>query len=635
MTKPIKPKKGRKPVVKPEETVEDRLSAIYRDDAGALPEFDQLDRRRSFWWLRATVWIVLAACVITGLAWLGFLLWRPWKAEGPALMAIKIDVPATIAPGEEQTVRVHWENADIRPLHEANIRIFLPTDFVLNDASPAPTTSSSHTWSLGLVPPRQQGDIELHGIFYGSADRHASIQALVTYRSEALDRDRELAETAHLTYTTSTIDGVLMAPDRIVPGDQVVIRYQVTNHSDQSLGPLLARFSLPEGFVVSASSSPGLNQDGPFLTFPIARLPSGSMTMLQVSGSMLAGHAGDASLVAAVGRTDIQGLFVPLQMTERRAVVLAGDLALHLIVNGSDGNTTLEPDAPLRVTVGYENTSGAPLKNIALMLSVETAVNGKKQTGQTGLIDWQHLEDVQRAATSTKGQTQTLVLSAAQVPSFALVPPGAKGSFDWILPLRSAPTGTHDAVVQLAASVHIERVGDATGTRDVRVTPLMLAYKTDADLAVEARYSTEEGAPLGFGPLPPQVAKTTGYQVTWTLTKKLHELDHVVARATLPAIATWNKSVRVDRGTLRYTTSTREIRWEIPTVPLNAASLTAAFDVQITPEKADAGRFAPILSETTFEAHDTQISYPLSRVKPSLTSDLPNDDLAHGHGVVR
>ncbi len=635
MTKQASPKKVRKPVVKPEETVEDRLSTIYRDDTGALPDFDQLDRRRSFWWLRTTVWVVLAACVVTTLAWLGFLLWRPWKAEGPPLMAIRLDVPSMIAPGEEQTVRVHWENTDVRPLHEANIQIFLPTDFVLNDADPAPTTSSSHTWSLGLVPPRQAGDIELHGIFYGSADHQGSIQALATYRSEALDRNRELAQTARLQYTTSTIDGVLMAPDRIVPGDQVVLRYQVTNHSDQPLGPLLARFSLPEGFVVSASSSPGLNQDGAFLTFPIARLPSGSMTTLQVSGSMLAGHAGEASLVAAVGRTDIQGLFVPLQTTERRAVVLAGDLALHLIVNGSDGSTSVEPDAPLRVTLGYENTSGAPLKNIALTLAVESAINGKKQTGANGLVDWSRVQDVQRAATSTKGQTQTLVLNATQVPSFAQVPPGAKGSFDWILPLRSAPTGTRDAVIQLAASAHIERVGEATGTRDVRVTPLSLALRTDADLGVEARYSTEEGAPLGFGPLPPQVGKTTGYQINWRITKKLHELDHIVVHATLPAIATWNKTVQVDRGTLRYSTSTREIRWEIPTIPLNTSSLMAAFTLQITPEKADSGRFAPLLSETTFEARDTQISFPLRYVKPAITSDLPNDELARGHGVVR
>lgn len=648
MNKPIPVKKGSKSSLRKKalpkstveeeldvESVENRLSSIYRDDQGDLPDFNQFDHRRSFWWLRTTVWVVLIACVVSVCAWIGFMFWRPWRLDGPPAIALTIDAPETISPGKEEEINIHWKNTELHPIREAEIRVFLPTDFVLQRAEPSPTSGSSTLWSLGLLPPTQTGVISLRGIFYGSADRAATIQALATYRPDGLGRERQLAEAARIAYTTSTIDGVLTAPERILPGDPVVLRYQVTNRSDQVLGPLMARFVLPEGFVVSASSSPGLHQEGENLTFPITRLPPGSMTTLQVSGTMLAGHAGDALIAAAVGRSDVRGAFVSLQQSEARSIVLAGDLLLRLIVNGSATDGAVDPATPLRVTLAYENTSGEALKDVALTLSTESFVNGKRQTGTNGLINWASLEDIQRSASSTKGQTQTLKLTSAQVPSFSSLPAEAKGSFDWILPIRNAPTGTKEAVIQIAGQARIERVGTSGGAREVRVNSLTLPYKTDADVRVEARYSTEEGAPLGFGPLPPEVGKTTGYRIEWHLTKKVHELGAIVVKAELPAIAVWTKTIQAERGTLAYDEASREVRWTIPVLGLDAVSTSASFDLQVTPERADSGRFAPLVGETTFEALDKQLNTQVFRVKPALTTDLADDVLARGRGVVR
>lgn len=617
------------------ESVEEQLSNIYRDDQGDLPDFNQFDRKRSFWWLRTTVWIVIVTSLVSVCAWAGFMVWRPWRTDGPPAIALRIEAPGEISPGKEEEIRIYWENTDLRPVRETDLRIFLPTDFVLQKATPVPTSASSTLWSLGLLPPQQKGMITLRGVFYGATDRQATIQALATYRYASLDRERQLAETLRLAYTTSTVHGVLTAPERMLPGDQVALRYQVTNRSDQVLGPLVARFALPEGFVVSASSSPGLNQEGQALTFPITRLPPGSVTTLQVGGTMLSGHPGDALITAAVGRADVRGAFVSLAMSEARSVVLAGDLALRLIVNGSPTESPIDPGTPLRITLGYENTSGEELKNVSLTLSTESLINAKRQAGTDGLIQWSALEDLQRAASSTKGQTQTLKLTSAQVPSLASLPAGAKGSFDWIIPIRSAPTGTRDAVIQIAALAHIDRVGATVGARDVRVMPFNLRYKTDADLRVEAQYATEEGAPIGFGPLPPEVGKTTGYRVNWRITKKVHELDQITVKAKLPAIATWTKNIQVERGTVTYDEATREVRWTIPSLPLDVASIAASFDVQVTPARADVGRFAPLIGEATFEAQDKQLNTPLLRVKPAITTDLPGDDLARGRGVVR
>ena len=618
-----------------ESTVEERLSTIYRDDQGELPKFESLDRQRRFWWFGTAVWFVLVLCGVSVMAWIGLLLWKPWRQDVPAAMSLQIQAPTQLTPGQEEHITILWQNNDLRPLREASVHIFFPADFTVLSVDPPPSVASSSLWDLGLLTPSEKGRIDIKGVFYGSTEQAATIQALATYRHDTLEKEQQLAETAHVPYTTSTVVGTLTVPDRMMPGDQVALRYQVTNHSDQTLGPLIAEFTLPDGFVPSVSSSAGAEQQGRILRFPIKRLPPSSMTTLQVSGTMLSGYPGDILVDAAVGRLDPRGQFVALEQAEARSVVLAGDLALRLIVNGGSASTPIDSQAPLRVTLGYENTSGEPLKNVMLTLAARSFVNGKVTTGTANLIDWNQFTDEMKSVSSTNASPQTLTLSADQLPDFKLLAPGTKGSFDWILPLRGLATSTNDAFIELSAFAHISQVGTTSGTRDVRVEPLRLAYKTDADLAVEARYSTEEGAPLGSGPLPPQAGKTTGYRIFWRVNKTLHALDTIVIHAHVPAIVAWSQLVQKDSGDLTYDPASHEVRWTIPAMPEHDNVRTASFDVQVTPTQADVDRFAPLLEETTFTAHDTTQDQVLQRVKPALSTDLANDEVARGHGVVR
>lgn len=631
----------KKPRAKPVEEVEtmeveDRLSSIYRDDQGILPDFYQLDRERSFWWMRLTVWGVVGACLVSVLAWAGFMAWRPWRTDATSALVLRIEAPVAISAGKTERLVVHWQNQDVRPLREADIRILLPPDFLLTQADPAPTNTTSSLWSLGLLTPQQKGTIELAGVFYGASNHLANMQALASYRYTSIEREHQLARSLQIPYTTSTVEGLIFAPERIIPGDIVTFRYQAINHSDQPLGPLEAHISLPEGFVANIASSTGMAQNGQQLTYPLARLPAGSQTTIQLTGTMLSGHAGDAIIHASIGRRDGQGSFVTLAESEARSIVLAGDLTLQLVANGARSGTPIEGQSPLRVTLGYENTSGEPLKNVSFVVSVESTVNGKRRAGTDGLVDWKTFQDAQRAVSSTKGQVQTLKITADQIPALASLAVGAKGSFDWTLPVRKTTTGTREAVIQVSATGHADQVGSTAGTaRDVKAAPLVLPFKTDADLVVIGRYSTEEGAPIGFGPIPPVAGKTTSYRVTWQINKTLHGLDHVTISAKLPKVVAWGKVVAVDRGVLAYNPSSGEVRWTIPIVPTDTSSVSASFDLQVTPEKADVGRFAPLLQETTITAHDTEADTTISRVKPGISTDLPDDVLAREHGVVK
>ena len=171
--------------------------------------------------------------------------------------------------------------------------------------------------------------------------------------------------------------------------------------------------------------------------------------------------------------------------------------------------------------------------------------------------------------------------------------------------------------------------------RKVSAPPLAFRYRSRADVAAEARYFTEEGAPIGSGPLPPVVAKTTGYRVIWHLSKQFHALANVRLSAVLPNIAAFGEKSNADAGEIKYDEASRTVAWTLPEMADATRELDAWFDVQVTPATLDAGRFASVLGETRLEALDRTINEPVSIAKPPLTTDLENDEGARGKGVVK
>jgi hypothetical protein len=181
----------------------------------------------------------------------------------------------------------------------------------------------------------------------------------------------------------------------------------------------------------------------------------------------------------------------------------------------------------------------------------------------------------------------------------------------------------------------MRKVGSTVVHRVVRAAPIVLRYSSDVKLSAEARYFSEEGAPLGSGPLPPLVGQTTTYRVEWRAQKRFHELANLKIRATLPSGVAWTGTTIDDAGSLVYDEATRSVTWTLNRMPADVNEQTIRFDLAVTPSEADAGRFAKLVGETRFEATDSVTGELMSQVQPALTTDLETDESASGKGVVR
>lgn len=616
--------------------IEEGLEAIYLKDKGApMDDLAKISRRNRHRLLRFFGFAAAILVLLSALAWAGLLFFQPEQTSGSGLV-IAIDGRESVTLGQETTYVIEWSNQDFQPASDAEIRVSYPPEFQGASFFPEPTGRDPLVWHLGRLAPGARGRITVHGVFLGELGGAGAIQAIGTYRPNDSEQSADTVVAKAVRYTESVFDSALEAPAKVTSGEAFDVSFVIFNRSDRDREGLLARIKLPQGFVPSASSSslPGNLDEQRWWTAGLETLPSNTTTTVRLAGAFISGTSGEQAFTAEVGSRDVRGGFLALQRAELLLPVIAGDLGLHFVVNGSDLDRTIAPGEPLRLAIGFENTSPEELGDVSFVLSFESVVDGKSSTGTT-LLDWKSLEDRTGGVSSTRGRIQTIRYDSDVLAMLGSLAPQQRGTVELALPTLGAPSGTRDARIRISLEGAFATVGKDTVNRVIRTKPVELRYRTDADFAVEARYFTEEGAPVGSGPLPPQAGKTTSYRVTWRIEKTLHELSDVAVTALLPNIAAWSDKGLSDAGTVAYDPQTRLVSWTLNRMPPDVQSLEASFEVQVTPDETDIGRFAAVLRESGLVATDVDTGESVRINKPPLTTDLQNDEGAAGKGVVR
>jgi hypothetical protein len=213
------------PSVEKAPDMEASLAAIYQDQTGTVPDLSRLDRKRSKrWFWMITGGVILLACLALA-AWTGFFLFQPYREFTGEGLRVKIDGPANMVLGKEETYTVTWSNQSVDPLSHAEIRVALPPDFVVTALSPEPSDRHLSLWKLGSLPPGGHGSISIQGVFVGALGTTSAIQVIGVYRPSGFGRDLEVLMNEPLVSTESVLEGVLQAPQKVLSGDTLSLVY--------------------------------------------------------------------------------------------------------------------------------------------------------------------------------------------------------------------------------------------------------------------------------------------------------------------------------------------------------------------------------------------------------------------------
>lgn len=618
--------------VKRDREVEQSLRTIYASDEG-MPDLTRLEKKKGKRWIYFAVGIPLFIIMLCAAAWAGFLFFNSYKslAAGKGLV-LGIDGPAQVSLGEEITYFINYYNPLDEPLASVDVRVNFPSDFVVTNINPQ-TTENGMLWKLGALAANEKGTITVKGRFIGALGTVSAIQAVATYRPASRTNGLETMATQQVTYTDTVLEGKIEVPERAIPGDQVAIIYRLTNKGQDPLSKFEARIGLPEGFsLINATGSQDL-LEGRVYKQELLILGANTSTEVKVIGTFALGFGGQAKVTAQAGTLSADNVFLPAQTSEASFPVLAGDLSLKLVVNGTD---TVERSIGfgdnLQCAIGYENTANEPLKNVTIRLLLETLdLNNISTQQKYVLVDWDKLQ----ITASTTRQDQTLVWAPSKLNELKEIPQHGNGSFEINVPFLSQATGTGMAAVRATVFADIEGIGDSKIKRTIQIAPMVFKFKSDAALSAEARYYSEEGAPLGDGPLPPKVGQATRYRIYWAINKQVHALKDINVSGVLPRNVRFVTLATSTAGEIAYDSSSRTVSWRLNRLPEGVQNAEMEFDVELTPTASDDGKFVELIGSSSFQTYDENIKENIIQVSKALNTDLQNDESAKGKGVVR
>ena len=605
---------------KSDSEIKAELRSIYAGHDGEMPDLSKLDQRKNSWFTRFLVRSILFLIVVSALAWGGFVVWSRGGVMPNRPLKATAEVPENVKSGEEAFYTFRYENSGNAPIASLEMKLTLPPDFTATSEIPAPTNKDAQTWTLGSLSSGSDGAIRIGGYFRSEVPSSQTIQALYTYKPANFSSDFQDISTAKVAISASVLGLTVTGPEKALPGDDVTYVINAQNSGTQPATKVLVGATFPEGFTMTRADPAPVEPNATSWTFDsIAPAELKAVTIVGKYSSSVSGSQAVKSRVSFLNADDVE--FTQAE-AETASEVVGGAVAFHLIVNGSANEQTVDPGDPLRISIDYANNGNETIKNLAFTL----AVSGD---GTAPTVDWAKAD----LGGGTHGDG-TITWDATAKKEFAAFSPSTSGTIDLTLPIVSDMSAAGlSSVLTLSLSASLDEVGSISGAHVISASPLVVKINSDFRSSAHAEYYDGD-VPVGTGPLPPKVGETTTYRIVWRTANSFHALENVRMTTNLPPKVAWTGNAHADVGTVTFDQTTRVVTWLVDKFPTSLPGAEATFDVAITPEAKDAGSFYKLTNAIAVEATDTFTKDQVSNGIDILTTELPEDKLAAGKGVV-
>lgn len=598
--------------------IKDELRSIYASHDGTIPDMTKLERRSSSKVTRFLVRAILFLLVLSAVAWAGFFLWSRGGIAPQRPLETETDVPETVKAGQEAFYTFRYDNAGNAPIAALEMKLTLPPEFVPTSFNPEPTDGLM--WTLGSLSRGSDGAVTVGGVFRSEVPSTQTIQALYTYRPANFSSDFQDISTARVEVDESVLNLTLTGPEEALPGDEVTYVVNVQNGGTRDVENALVTAALPDGFAITTSDPASVEPGAAAWSFE--NLTPGELKAVTFKGRFTASVSGAQTLKAAVSLLNADRVEFLQAQSEAATEVVGGAIAFHLVANGSAGDQTADPGSTLRLSIDYANNGNETIRGLAFSLAI-------KGDAATLPIDW--------ANTNLDGGTRsgsTITWNEDAYPAFEEFSPSTSGVIDLTLPLTSTLTSAMASTLTLSLTASVAQIGSIASPRTVEASPITILVNSDFRSSAHARYYSDDAEPLGTGPLPPKVGQTTTFRVFWRVANSFHALENVRMTTNLPPGVSWTGNAHADVGTISFDATTRIVSWTIPALPVTVPGSETTFDVAIVPESDDVGSFYKLTNAIAVEATDAFTRDQVQDGIDILTTELPEDELAAGKGVV-
>ena len=599
-----------------EREVEDSLSEIYQDDAGRNIDVQKISVRPRRWWLKIILFLLYSAIIIA-IGYLGYRYYISYQAKDD-LFTVVVEADKNLTAGREFAYTISYHNKGRLALEDVEIKAEWPKSFIFRGADPA--TTSLNVWHIGHVPAEGSGQIVVKGILLNKIGENNQVHLTSSFRPANLSSAFVINTTYNVILTDSVLAVGISAPDVLAIGrdNEVIISYQEKEESLVDNVQLIMN-DVDWAEVKLFDGDQEIQSTGNFRwTLPT---PSSELKSLKLV----------IKPSEQESRLEILSFRLETNIGEQSYLIDSRDFDCHLVnsrlnlllkINDSNADSGVFAGTPLNYRIDYVNQGDTTLKDVKIIASLEGA-----------WLDWSSLKDSQQG--QIKGQT--IIWSKKEIPSLALLKPGASGSIHFSINVKDWQNGDKNDSGEIRSYAYYQ-IGDKViekPTDEEKSNTIINQLNSDLSLTESVVYFNEDNIAVGSGPVPMVVGETTNLKVYWRISNSLHDLRDVEVIGELPDYVDWGGKNHSSVGELSYDADSRQVKWHIDRLPANSQEVSGDFSISVTPRPDQKNQIIVVLPGSTITAIDNVTQARLEFTTQAKTSRLEDDTIVQTDGLVQ
>lgn len=668
-------------------SIEDGLSEIYQDDKGQsvdVKRFKIKRHKKSFLFKLISFLTILA--VVAGLVWVAYY----YLTSGADLTDIQatVEAPKSVNAGEENSIIFRIKNNGRIGAKNVQARIALPANFILSESNVALVGDFKDTWDIGRLANKETRELTLKGRFYGAAGTTNSVTVDIAYRPENFSSDFKKAASAEIAIGNSGINIFIVKPASVLTNQKetIIIKYKANQDSKIDNFRLTVEPQNPSNieFVQNTTPLNNAKQLKPWVwqvynldtqereiridfkildkvadkeLFKIKAeywLPEKPEDLKQIAATSSLSDSRLGIMMPVVTSSGTSSLdvvpsgdkYFSLDEQNFEIEIVKNDLNMIMILNGSDKDISADFGQTLRYSINYENKGQAALEDVVIMATLDG-----------NLVNWASLQDKYRGTLSGN----TITWTKSNLPELASIGKGEKGVIDFSVNLINENNFKSEYAPQMTsvAKFQTRKIGDISAVmgdikkRDEVAMQLddpnasvstssspelsvdsnnfsnTIICKLNSDLRLDEkiRYFDDDNIPVGSGPIPFEVGKTTNLRVYWQLSNTLHDLSNVRVSIDLPPYVKMSGKERADFGNITYDVASNRVVWEMNKFSKLSKNIKAEFNIALTPTEDQRNQILILLPKTKVMATDDEVGAQMNKEIKAKTTKLEDDDI--------
>ncbi len=525
------------------------------------------------------------------------------------------------AGGEELSFVVGIANKNSSPLDLVDLVIEYPKGSgagTLNSSLPVERSRES----LGTIPAGAVRNENIKAVLFGEQGSIQNIKISLEYRVEGSNAIFVKEKSYDVTISSTPLNLSVDAPQTASSNQDIILNVKAALNANKPASKILLKIDYPAGFQFGSSiPAPSVGNN----VWNLGDLAPGAERKISVTGKILDAIDGEeksfhiSSGSQSAGDKSVVG--VVFNSLSQTVVIRKPFIETKLFVNGvSARDYATDTKTPIRGEIRWTNNLDTKVNDLSIKAKISgNVVNRKTIVAQQGFYD------------SSK---DIITWDKNSLNNFREISPGDSGSVNFSLSplsLFSAMDGiTKDPSIIIDVSISGKQLVSGYATADLNNSNSSIVHII-SDVGFISKGLYYSGAFTNTGPIPPKVEQKTTYTIQWSLTNTANNISKAVVRSSLPSWINFVGSLAPSDADLTYNPSTREIIWNIGSIPRGAGISTAdrsvSFQVSFIPSISQLNTTPIIINDAVLTGHDDFANVDVRVNKASLRTQLDNDSL--------